>query len=282
MSIFKANKKWLSVAQTAMSNAEVIAEQQKDINFGRELLANIRQYRIEQAAVDQAEASIGATRVSGVQTARQFLQQQFNEPYSRTLQDAERMEQIEAYQNQAQAALDRFKKQAKTARTTGYISAIALGAVGGFLGAGLVASTAATMSTAAGAGAVTALGAAGGAAVVGGLGSLAVKGIAGADRNYMSGAIQGTTTATIAAGTLGYGAGSAGFATSTTSGAITKAGAAGTHSWASVGAAEAVSTQGWSASQMFSAANTVFNRLDKDMQYLSQDPQLRVQLRGFA
>ena len=98
----------------------------------------------------------------------------------------------------------------------------------------------------------------------------------------MAGGIQGTTTATIAAGTIGYGAGSAGFASTTTGGTVIKAGSAGTHSWSSIGASEVVTTQGWSASQMFSAANTVFNRLGKDMQYLSQDPQLRVQLRGFA
>ena len=277
MSIFKANKKWLSVAQTAMSNAEVIAEKQKDINFGRELLANIRQYRIEQAAVDQAEASIGATQVSGVQTARQFLQRQLNEPYSRTLQDAERQEQIEEYQNQAQAALDRFKKQAKTAKTTGYITAIAAGALGAFLAPAALAAAGVTVSGAAGTAAAL-----GGGALVGGTLATAGGRALGADRNYMGGAIQGTVTATIAAGTIGYGAGAAGTTSTTTGGTVIKAGSAGTHSWSSIGAAETVTTQGWSASHMFSAANTVFSRLGKDMQYLSQDPQLRVQLRGFA
>lgn len=277
MSIFAANKKWLSIAQTAMSNAETIAEQQKDINFGRELLANIRQYRIEQAAVDQAEATIGATQVSGVQTARQFLQRQLNEPYSRTLQDAERMEQIEAYQNQAQEALSRFKKQAKTARTTGYVTAIAAGALGAFLAPAALAAAGVTVTGTAGTAAAL-----GGGALVGG--SLATAGgrALGADRNYMSGAIQGTTTATIAAGTIGYGAGAAGTTSTTTGGTIVKAGSAGTHSWSSIGASEVVTAQGWSASSMFSAANTVFSRLGKDMQYLAQDPQLRVQLRGFA
>lgn len=266
MSIFKANKKWLSVAQTAMSNAEVIAEQQKDINFGRELLANIRQYRIEQAAIDQAEASIGTTQVSGVQTARQFLQRQLNEPYSRTLQDAERQEQIEEYQNQAQAALDRFKKQAKTARTTGYITAIALGAVGGFAGAALAG---------AGASAATVAGYAAAGAAVGGTIATAGGRALGADRNYMAGGIQGTTTATIAAGTIGYGAGAAGTQVGTTSGGTIASGKA-------IETGTTAVTQGWSASHMFSAANTVFSRLGNDMKYLSQDPQLRVQLRGFA
>ena len=57
---------------------------------------------------------------------------------------------------------------------------------------------------------------------------------------------------------------------------------ANTQTGAIVGSSAEVTPQGWSASQMFSAANTVFSRLGKDMQYLSQDPQLRVQLRGFA
>lgn len=275
MSIFAANKKWLSVAQTAMSNAEVVAEKQKDINFGRELLANIRQYRIEQAAVDQAEASIGTTQVSGVQTARQFLQQQFNEPYSRTLQDAERQEQIEKYQNQAQEALSRFKKQAKTAKTTGYITAIVLGAAGGFLGAAAVAGAAAAATTATAAGAITAGGAAAGAAIGGTVGTLGGRAM-GADRNFMAGGIQGTTTATIAAGSIGFGAGSAGFGSQavTTGGTVANG--------VSISSGTSTMAQGWSASHMFSAASTVFSRLGKDMQYLSQDPQLRVQLRGFA
>jgi hypothetical protein len=274
MSIFKANKKWLSIAETAMSNAETIAEKQKDINFGRELLANIRQYRIEQAAVDQAEASIGTTQVSGVQNARQFLQRQLNEPYSRTLQDAERQEQIEAYQNKAQEALDRFKKQAKTAKTTGYITAIAAGALGAFLAPAALAAAGVTVSGAAG----TAAALAGGALVGGTLATAGGRAL-GADRNYMGGAIQGTTTATIAAGTIGYGAGAAG----TTSGITEVASmSANTQTGAVVGSAAEVTAQGWSASHVFAAANTVFSRLGNDMKYLSQDPQLRVQLRGFA
>lgn len=270
MSIFAANKKWLSIAQTAMSNAETIAEKQKDINFGRELLANIRQYRIEQAAIDQAEASIGATQVSGVQTARQFLQQQLNEPYSRTLQDAERMEQIEAYQNQAQAALNRFKKQAKTAKTTGYVTAIAAGALGAFLAPAALAAAGVTVSGAAGTAAAL-----GGGALVGGTLATAGGRALGADRNYMGGAIQGTITATIAAGSIGYGAGAASTQVGTTSGGTIASGK-------TIETGTTAVTQGWSASHVFSAASTVFSRLDKDMKYLSQDPQLRVQLRGFA
>jgi hypothetical protein len=268
MSIFKANKNWINLAQTYMSNADTIAEKQKDINFGRELLSNIRQYRIEQAALDQTSASIGEASVGGIITGRQYLQQQLNEPYSRTLQDAERQEQIEEYQNKAEDALSRFKKQAKTAKTTGYVSAIVLGAVGGFIGAGLVAG-----------GALATAGAAAAGAAVGGSIATATGAALGADRNYVSGAIQGTTTATIAAGTIGYGAGAAG----TTSGVTEIASmSANTQTGAIVGSAAEVTTAGWSATNVLSASYTVFNRLQGDMKYLSQDPQLRVQLRGFA
>ena len=278
MSIFKANKKYLGIAQTAMSNAYNVQMEQRDIDFGRQLLSNIRQYRIEQASLQEAEASIGEAQVSGIQTGKQYLQQQFNEPYSRTMADADRQEEIKRYESQAQAALSRFKKQAKTAKTTGYISAIVLAAAGGFLGAGAVAGAAAGASSATAAGAITAAGAAAGAAVGGTLATVGGRAM-GADRNFMAGGIQGTVTGTIAAGSIGFGAGSAGFQSGVTEIASMSAN---TQTGAIVGSSAEVTAQGWSASNILSASHTVFNRLQGDMKYLSQDPQLRVQLRGFA
>ena len=52
MSVLKANKKYISQAMGYMYEAAGIQEQQRDIDFGRELLANIREYRIQQASVD--------------------------------------------------------------------------------------------------------------------------------------------------------------------------------------------------------------------------------------
>lgn len=277
MSVFKANKKWLSIAQTAMSNAYNVQMEQRDIDFGRQLLSNIRQFRIEQASLQEAEAIIGEAQVSGIQTGKQYLQQQFNEPYSRTMADADRQEEIKNYESQAQAALSRFKKQAKTAKTTGYITAIVLGAVGGFAGAAAVAGAAAAATSATAAGAITAAGAAAGAAIGGTVATAGGRAL-GADRNYMAGGIQGTVTGTIAAGSIGFGAGSAGFASTSEIASMS----ANTQTGAIVGSSAEVTTAGWSASNVLSASHTVFNRLNKDMQYLSQDPQLRVQLRGFA
>lgn len=206
MSIFSANKKWLSIAQTAMSNAETVATQQRDINVGRELLNNIRQYRIQKAALEQAEGTIGGTQVAGLQTAGQFLQQQIEQPYQRALDDAARKEKIEEYQRTADAAISRFKKQAKTARTTGYITSAVLAVAGGWA---LGAAAAGGAFGATVAGSSTAIGAisAGGAAVAGSVGGAGVGELAGADSSYYSGVVSGTMTGTMIAGT----AGSAGF-----------------------------------------------------------------------
>lgn len=202
MSIFKANKKYLSIAQTAMSNAQNVATQQQDINIGRELLTNIRQYRMQRSVIEQAEAQAEGVQISGMRTAAQFLQQQVNEPYQRAVDDAERQEQIAEYQRQAQSALKKFKKQAKTARTTGYVTSAVLGVAGGFL-AGAAVAGGALGAAAAGSSTAVGLSAAGGAAVVGGLGGTAVGAIAGADSNYYGGVVGGTMTAMSIAGTAG-------------------------------------------------------------------------------
>lgn len=255
MSVLKANKKWLSVAQTAMSNAYNVQMEQRDIDFGRQLLSNIRQYRIEQASLQEAEATIGEAQVSGIQTGKQYLQQQLNEPYSRTMADADRQEEIKKYESQAQAALSRFKKQAKTAKTWGYATAL----INPYWGAIAMTSGA-------------------------------------TDRNFTGGYIQGSTTAaqialtvvgTIFGGPAGGAAGAAiGGAIKSAAGGIadkqsyTLPDGGATMTAATPGGSSSSSDISWSG--VASAAYSIFDRLGKDMQYLSQDPQLSVQLRGFA
>lgn len=197
MSVFKANKNYLTIAQSAMSNAKIIEEQQKDIDFGRELLSNIRQYRLQQAALEMREqsASTGVTS-SSFQTANQYLQQQVSQPYQQAVYDYARDEEIAEYQRQAQSALEKYKKQAKTARTAGYITSAVLAVAGGFFGA------------VAAAGAAGGMGAIGGAAVGGAVGTgvgMGVGAVAGADRNYYGGAIEGGITGTTIAVTASAG-----------------------------------------------------------------------------
>ena len=184
MSVFAANKKYISQAMQYMYMAQGVQEEQQDIDFGRQLLSNIRQMRIQQAAIDvQSQGREGIVN-TGFTAARQGLQTQLTQPYQQATEDYERQEEIAGLQAKANQALKKYKKQAKTARTTGYITAAVLGVAGGFIGGAL----------AAGAASATTASIAGGAAIGGAIGTGIGGGIgaaSGADRNYYGGVVQG-------------------------------------------------------------------------------------------
>ena len=247
MSIFKANKKYLSLAQMYMEQAKGIQEQQQDIDFGRQLLSNIRQYRIQQAALDIQDLGREGISVSGFQSARQGLQTQLTQPYQYAVDDAERQEEIAELQTKANQALKKYKKQAKTARTTGFITAAALGVAGGFIG-GAVAAGAAGATTASIAGGA-AIGGAVGTAVGGGIGAAS-----GADRHYYGGVVQGGIAGTSiavagSAAFMGPAAAAGGASSGTVSYTLADGGATMT-------AAAAPSTS-WTASQWLAAGSIV-------------------------
>lgn len=184
MSVFAANKKYISQAMQYMYMAQGVQEEQQDIDFGRQLLSNIRQMRIQQAAMDvQSQGRDGIVN-TGFTAARQGLQTQLTQPYQQATEDYERQEEIAGLQAQANQAIKKYKKQAKTARTTGYLTAAVLGAAGGFIG-GAVAAGAAGATTASIAGGA-AIGGAIGTGIGGGIGAAS-----GADRNYYGGVVQG-------------------------------------------------------------------------------------------
>lgn len=189
MSAFAANKKYISQAMQYMYMAQGVQEEQQDIDFGRQLLSNIRQMRIQQAAMDiQSQGRDGIVN-TGFTAARQGLQAQFTQPYQQATEDYERQEEIAELQAKANQALKKYKKQAKTARTTGYITAAVLGAAGGFIGGAMAAGAAgATTASIAGGAAI------GGAIGTGVGGSIGIA--AGADRNYYGGVVQGGITGT--------------------------------------------------------------------------------------
>lgn len=249
MSVFAANKKYISQAMQYMYMAQGVQEEQQDIDFGRQLLTNIRQMRIQQAAMDVQSQGREGIMNTGFTAARQGMQTQFTQPYQQATEDYERQEEIAELQSKANQALKKYKKQAKTARTTGYITSAVLAVAGGFLAAGAVAAGAAAAGTVAtstslaigaGIGGVAggALGAAGGAA-------------AGADRNYMGGAVSGTIAGTsiAVAGTSFMGGAAGGAGSGTVSYTLPDGGATMT-------AATAPSTS-WTASQWLSAGKIV-------------------------
>ena len=47
MGIYSSGSKWKNAAAAAEAEAKSLTERQRDIDFGRELLANIRQQRLQ-------------------------------------------------------------------------------------------------------------------------------------------------------------------------------------------------------------------------------------------
>lgn len=240
MSVFAANKKYISQAMQYMYMAQGVQEEQQDIDFGRQLLSNIRQMRIQQAAMDvQSQGRDGIVN-TGFTAARQGLQTQFTQPYQQATEDYERQEEIAGLQAQANRALKKYKKQAKTARTTGYLTAAA-----------------AVVATVLTAGAASPLAAAAWGAAATGT-TMAVGSMAGADRNFQGGAVKGglmsTAAMTTAAG-AGFLGGTSGAVTEASGGTIaTQVGNTTTiGSWASAPTTTAVASGSWTASQWLAA-----------------------------
>lgn len=252
MSVFAANKKYISQAMQYMYMAQGVQEEQQDIDFGRQLLSNIRQMRIQQAAMDvQSQGREGIIN-TGFTAARQGMQTQFTQPYQQATEDYERQEEIAELQAKANQALKKYKKQAKTARTTGYITAAVLGVAGGFIGGAL----------AAGAAGATTASIAGGAAIGGAVGTGIGGGIgaaSGADRNYYGGVVQGgiAGTSIAVAGSAAFmgGGAAAGGVTEASGGTITTQVGNTTiaGSWASAPTTTALSSSSWTASQWLAA-----------------------------
>ena len=240
MSVFAANKKYISQAMQYMYMAQGVQEEQQDIDFGRQLLSNIRQMRIQQAAMDVQSQGRDSIVNTGFTAARQGLQSQFTQPYQQATEDYERQEEIAGLQAKANQALKKYKKQAKTARTTGYLTAAA-----------------AVVATVLTAGAASPLAAAAWGAVATG-GTMAVGSMAGADRNFQGGAVKGglmSTAAMTAAAGAGFLGGTSGAVTEASGGTIaTQVGNTTTiGSWASAPTTTAVASGSWTASKWLAA-----------------------------
>ena len=135
MSVFSSGKKWKRAADQAFQNARLIQDYQGDVEFRRQLLANIRQERIARA---QLEADSYST------TARNSTDQGFIANLDSSLAgetyfaygSSDRAKQIQNYQLQAQYYAKKYQKQQKTRATAFAVTGIAVGALtGGALGA---------------------------------------------------------------------------------------------------------------------------------------------------
>ena len=210
---FSADEKLLGKAETAMFEAQGIVQTQNDINAARQFLTNIREYRLQTAAIQADAAAAEGVVASGTSTGMSYIAQQTAQPYIRGKADLERRVKVDELQKEANRYLKKYKSQAKDAKTTGIVMAVALAALGGFAGAALGAAAGGAAAAAGGATTgslaattATTVGATIGSSLGGAAGGMAASGIGaafGADANFQQGVGIGTKWGTMI-GSAGY------------------------------------------------------------------------------
>lgn len=140
MSIFKANKKYLTLAYQNTSMAEMLSNEQAVIDVNRSILQNIRQERLAESQINFSQNFDGIV-TSSTSGALSNIQSGFAEPVEYMYRNVDRMNRINQHYNKAQAALDKYEKQAKKAAQTGAVVGTLTGGlgavvVGGVTGAG--------------------------------------------------------------------------------------------------------------------------------------------------
>lgn len=170
MGIFSSGSKWKNAAREALRNAQRIEDYQRDLEFQRGLLSNIRQNRLARAQLELSNYSDSYTSSSSAGAMANI-----NSPLAGEIEysysTSQRMKEIQNYQEQAQDYMKKYAKQQKKKATAFSVAAIAgtvltggalgvMGAAGTAAGSAGAASAAAGGSTLAqfGAGAWTALG----------------------------------------------------------------------------------------------------------------------------
>ena len=171
MSVYSSGSKWLNAARGAMASARALEDQQKDIDFGRALLSNIREQRLATAQLAvgnftegvQSSSSYGA--VANVNSA---LAGEMGYSYETSL----RQEEIQDYTKKAQEYMKKYADQQKTRATAFAVTGLAAGALAGGLAAGglLGASAAGAVSSATGVASGTTAGVLAGASMFGQIG----------------------------------------------------------------------------------------------------------------
>lgn len=263
---FSADEKLLGKAETAMFEAQGIVQTQNDINAARQFLTNIREYRLQTAAIQADAAAAEGVVASGTSTGMSYVAQQTAQPYIRGKADFERRVKVDELQKEANRYLKKYKKQAKDAKTTGVVMAVALAALGGFAGAAVGAAAGSTAAGAIG----TKVGTAIGGTIGGTAGGLATSGIGaafGADANFQQGVGVGTKWGSMI-GSAGYSIYSSPASTVTSVKDVTVY--AGTKSFTEVGTREVINAtayQGLTAQQWIGVGQIAYglNGLSKDI-----------------
>lgn len=266
MSVFTGGKKWGRRAKQLRLEAAQAQEDLEDLNFGRELLANIRQQRLAASQLRMIEG--GASDV--VTTAHQGQMANVNSAlasdYGYSVDVSNRAQAIERMQETA----TRYEKKAAKMDKRAAMAGMGVAAAAGLLTGGAALAF------------LPAVGALG-ATVAAGVGGAAATGIisaTGGGRASVAGGIQGTMTAMSAIGSLGAAGVGAGSSTAGTAGTVTEtSGATTTVSYASE-AGTASSTFTEVSPTIVSSAGTYGERLKAASEFYSMYNTATSPLRG--
>lgn len=151
MSVYSSGSKWKNAAKGALASAQALEDQQRDIEFQRSLLSNIRQQRMAQAQMSLSNYSDSYTSSSAA-GASASLNSSLAGEMKYSYETSQRAEDIQDYQQAAQQYMKKYAKQQKTRATafavTGAAAAIvAAPALAAGLGALGSAATSAGLST---------------------------------------------------------------------------------------------------------------------------------------
>lgn len=130
MSVFSSGKKWKNLANQMFQNATQVQDYQGEVEFRRQMLANIRQERIARAQLEARDYSTTARSSTNQGFIANIDSSLAGETYF-SYASSDRAKQIRDYNLLGQQYAKKYKKQQKTRAAAYAITGIALGALTG-------------------------------------------------------------------------------------------------------------------------------------------------------
>lgn len=263
MSVFTGGKKWGRRAKQLRLEAAQAQEDLEDLNFGRELLSNIRQQRLAASQLRMIEGGASDVTTTAHQGQMANINSGLASDYGYSVDVSNRAQAIERMQETATRYEKKAAKMDKRAGMAGMAVAAAAGLLTG--GAGLALGLGAFAATA--------------AAGLGGAAATGLVSATGGGRAAVAGGVQGTMTAMSAIGSLGAAGVGAG-AGSSAAGTVTEASGATTSVSFASEAGTATSTFTEVSPTIVSSAGTYGERLKAASDFYSMYNTATSPLRG--
>ena len=137
MGLVSSGSKWKNAARGALASAQALEDQQKDVEFQRGLLSNIRQQRMAQAQLSLMNYSDSFTS-SSVAGASANIDSALASEMKYSYESSQRAEDIQDYQEQYKAYMKKYASQQKKKSAGFAVAGAVLGAVTGGFGFGLM------------------------------------------------------------------------------------------------------------------------------------------------